>query len=327
MQTKNDVIKAIEELNKSKVICYITNDNPVFSGEIAADVYPIFFDVLEEIGNTDRIDLFIFSQGGDTLVPWKLVNLIRGYTKEFNVLIPFHANSAATLIALGANKVYMTKLADIGPIDPTLTGPFNPKNDNGEVLGLSVEDVIGYYELAKNIMNLKSESSILKTFEMLSNDVNPIALGSIYRSYNQIRILARKLLELHLDAEKDTVLINRVIENLTEKLYNHRHLIVRDEARDIFNEDIIVYPEEELEKLMLNLYRIFRDDMNLGNMKGLNVEFIGQESEKQIEGTHALIESLNTKYRYKTKKIFRKIENEEGDIRIEATDENIGWVK
>lgn len=327
MKTKNDIIKSIEAKNNSKVICYVTNDNPVFNGEIASDIYPAFFEILEDIGNTERIDLFIFSQGGDTLVPWKLVNLIREYANEFNVLIPFHANSAATLIALGANKIYMTKLADIGPIDPTLTGPFNPKNDQSEVLGLSVEDVIGYYELAKNIMNLKSESSILKTFEMLSNNVNPIALGSIYRSYNQIRILARKLLELHLDTEKDTVLINRAIENLTEKLYNHRHLIVRDEARDIFNHEIIVYPDEELEKLILNLYRVIRDDMNLGNMKRLNIQFEGDEPVKEVEGTHALIESLNIKYRYKTKKIFRKIEDDKGNININVSDENIGWVK
>ena len=122
-------------------------------------------------------------------------------------------------------------------------------------------------------------------------------------------------------------LINRVIENLTEKLYNHRHLIVRDEARDIFNHEIIVYPDEELEKLILNLYRVIRDDMNLGNMKGLNIQFEGDESVKEVEGTHALIESLNIKYRYKTKKIFRKIEDDKGNIKINVSDENIGWVK
>lgn len=196
MRTKNDIIKSIEQKNGSKVICYVTNDNPTFNGSIAADVYPIFFEILENIGKTNRIDLFIFSQGGDTLVPWKLVNLIREYTDEFNVLIPFHANSAATLIALGANKIYMTKMSDIGPIDPTLTGPFNPRNKNDEVLGLSVEDVIGYYELSKNIMNLKSEHSTLKTLELLSDKVNPIALGSVYRSYNQIRILAKKTVKI-----------------------------------------------------------------------------------------------------------------------------------
>lgn len=139
--------------------------------------------------------------------------------------------------------------------------------------------------------------------------------------------MQKKLLKLHLDEEKDTVLINRIIENLTEKLYNHGHLIVRDEARDIFNDDIIVYPDEQLEKLILDLYRNIRDDINLGNMKGVNVQFNGNENEKIIEGTHALIESHDIKYRYKTQKIFRRFTNAQGNMEVQVSDEMIGWVK
>ena len=159
--TIKELIKKIEEKNNSNVICYLTNDNTCFNGQIAADTYPMLFEILEDIGKTSRIDLFLFSRGGDVIAPWKFVNLMREYTDEFNVLIPYHANSAATLICLGANKLYMTKLADIGPIDPTLTTPFNPlidcakTNVVGNTLGVSVEDVISYHELAKNILNLK----------------------------------------------------------------------------------------------------------------------------------------------------------------------------
>lgn len=324
MQTKNDIIKAIERTNNSKVICYITNDNPLFTGTIADDIFPIFFEILEKIGKVPRIDLFLYSKGGDILVPWKLVNLIREYCNEFNVLIPYHANSAATLISLGADKIFMTKLADIGPIDPTITCPFNPKDENGQIYGLSVEDVISYYELSKNIMNLNSEHSVLKTFEMLSNHVNPIALGTVYRSYNQIRILAKKLLELHLDSEKDTLLINRIIENLTAKLYNHGHLIVRSEATEIFSENIIIYPDEQLESLILNLYRRIRDDLKLGNAQTLSFNLDEGESTKEIDGTIALIESLNTKYSFQAKKIITKDVNND-KISLNVDDEIIGW--
>lgn len=61
MQTKNDIIKAIERTNNSKVICYITNDNPLFTGTIADDIFPIFFEILEKIGKVPRIDLFLYS--------------------------------------------------------------------------------------------------------------------------------------------------------------------------------------------------------------------------------------------------------------------------
>lgn len=301
--TIKELIKKIEEKNNSNVICYLTNDNTCFNGQIAADTYPMLFEILEDIGKTSRIDLFLFSRGGDVIAPWKFVNLMREYTDEFNVLIPYHANSAATLICLGANKLYMTKLADIGPIDPTLTTPFNPlidcakTNVVGNTLGVSVEDVISYHELAKNILNLKSENSVLKTFEMLSENVNPIALGSIYRSYNQIRSLAHKLLELHLDAEKDVIMINRIIENLTEKLYNHRHMIVRSEAEKIFNKNIIQRPDEELENLIMGLYNEYVKEMHLHEDKR-PANYVGANEKIIIPST--ILESHNIKFSNKT---------------------------
>ncbi|MDY0234652.1 MAG: hypothetical protein RBR71_01285 [Gudongella sp.] len=332
---RKELIKKIEKKNQSKVICYVTNDSPMFNGSIAADIYPLLFEVLEKIGKTNQIDVFLFSHGGDTLVPWKFVNLIREYADTFNVLIPFHANSAATLIALGANSIYMSRLGNIGPIDPTLVTPFNPPANKANpdiknnTLGLSVEDVIGYYELSKNIMNLKSEASVLKTFEMLSQNVNPIALGSIYRSHNQIRSLARKLLEMHLDPEKDIVLINNIIENLTEKLYNHKHLIVRQEAKKILSDKLIKYPDEELENLILDLYQDIKVEMKLHDAKGLEAYIDETKPVNTIDGIVALIESYDIKYSFESKKIITKNPQnpQNGQINYNVKDKTIGWVK
>lgn len=335
MKSENEIIeiiKEIEKVNNSKVICYLTNDSGLFNGSIAADIYPLLFEILEKIGKTERIDLFLFSHGGDTLVAWKFVNLIREYAREFNVLIPFHANSTATLIAIGANKIYMSRLANIGPIDPTLTTPFNPPVNksnpdvNNNSLGLNVEDVIGYYELAKSIMDLKSESSILRTFEMLSQNVNPIALGAIYRSYNQIRSLARKLLELHMDAEKDKVLIDKIIMNLTEKLYNHRHLIVRSEAKQILGDKIIQTPSTELEDLVIKLYLQYKEHMNLHDTTQIR-KLVGKDaSVKTIEGINAIIESSEICYQYSSHKNISVAKNN-GIDKINISDDSLGWVK
>ena len=263
-----DKIREIEELNNSRVICYITNDNHLFTGNIGDDIYIQFYEILEKMGNQERIDLFIYSRGGNTLVPWKLVNILREFTNNFNVLVPFHSNSSATMIALGADKIYMGKMADISPIDPTITSPYNPaipgkEGDPRARLGLSVEDVMSYYELARDTMNLKEETSLLKSFELLSNKVHPIALGNVNRSHNQIRMLAKKLLCLHLDNEGDHLLIEKIIEYLTQKLYNHGHLINRKEAMEILSDRMIEFPNKSLEKRMWELFKLYRDNMML----------------------------------------------------------------
>lgn len=48
------------------------------------------------------------------------------FCSEFEVIIPHKCHSTGTLIALGANKIVMTKQATLGPIDPSVNTPLNP---------------------------------------------------------------------------------------------------------------------------------------------------------------------------------------------------------
>jgi len=345
-----NLINSIEEHNKSKVICYLTNDNSNFSARIESDIYLYFQEILLNIGEQERIDLFLFSMGGNTLVPWKLVNMIRQYAKKFTVLIPYHANSAATLISLGADKIIMGKMGDISPIDPTITTPFNPsipgqENDLRARIGLSVEDVMSYYELAKSTMNLKEESSLLKAFELLSTNINPLALGAVHRSYNQIRTLALKLLKLHLNQKDDYLLINEIIDSLTQKLYNHGHLINRNEALEILSEKIIEIPDNELENFIWQLFNEYKNNMKISEYLDLSLKcknfkpFYSQNdmnSDKiDVEGIIATIQSADIKYEYKKtitlEPALEMISTQQGNvyknIGIRRNDFDQGWIK
>jgi len=147
------IISKIEAQRGSKLLTYVTSDRqPPLSARVALDTIPIFFNHLSKIGNTQKIDLFIFSTGGDTILPWRLVNLIREYCKEFGVLIPYKAHSAATMIALGADEIVMGPLGELSPIDPSIGTPFNPPHPdipNEPKIEIGVEDVFGYINLAK----------------------------------------------------------------------------------------------------------------------------------------------------------------------------------
>ena len=79
----------LEELRKSRLLVYVTGDRQGAETTIGADILPSFANHLDTIGDVEKISLYIFSNGGSTLVGWSLVNLIRNFCKDFEVIIPF----------------------------------------------------------------------------------------------------------------------------------------------------------------------------------------------------------------------------------------------
>ena len=66
------LIRKIEGIRKSRVICYLTSIRQGVYGQMADDVVPEIFDQLLEFkeGSIDKLDLFLCSNGGDSTLPW-----------------------------------------------------------------------------------------------------------------------------------------------------------------------------------------------------------------------------------------------------------------
>ena len=126
--TRIDLIKQIEEERGSTLMCYITGDRQKLETKIADDVIPILYRHLELIGYSNKIDLLLYTKGGDILTPIRIVKLIKNYCSKFSILIPYCAHSAGTLIALGADEIVMHRLGELTPVDPSTTHPFNPRD-------------------------------------------------------------------------------------------------------------------------------------------------------------------------------------------------------
>ncbi|MCK8823766.1 SDH family Clp fold serine proteinase [Fuchsiella alkaliacetigena] len=261
-QDRLEIINKISQQRDSTVICYFTGDRKNISTRIAPDAIKIIYEHLEKNKIKEKIDLFIYTRGGDVLTPWRLVNLIREYSDHFSVLIPFRAYSAGTLICLGANEIIMGKMGELGPIDPTVANAFNPQDPNNPQakIPISVEDVSSYFQLAKQKFKLNNEENLTKVFSYLVDKVHPLALGNVHRNYLLIRSTAEKLLSLHSLGE-DEVLVENIINYLTEKLYAHNYMISRQEAADI--KLPIKYPDSKLESLIWQLYKVYAEDLDL----------------------------------------------------------------
>ncbi|NQV00548.1 MAG: hypothetical protein HQ537_00245 [Parcubacteria group bacterium] len=295
MNTQN-LIKKIEERRDSKVITYVTSDRkgPV-NARIAMDVVPVISGHLRKIGKTEKIDLFLYSTGGDTMVPWRLVSMAREYCKEFSVLISYKAHSAATMISLGADEIIMSDLSELSPIDPSAANIFNPQDPNNpqNKIPISVEDVMAYFDLAKNKFGIKNDEDLTKIFNKFveaNPQIHPLALGNINRTHNLIRILAKRLLKSHQEPINE-VEIDKIVDYFTEKLYSHQYFIGRKEAKEDLGLTTVNSADSDLADLMTELYEEYKKEMELDKTWNPEIEIGDNQAVNKKDYKIAFVES------------------------------------
>jgi hypothetical protein len=262
---RKPTIAEIEKKRSSRVICYLTSDRQNALAILAKDALPVFFNQLRRLGAVERLDVFLFTTGGDTLAAFGLGRLVREFAKWVGVLVPDRCLSAGTLFALGANDVVMTRLGTLSPIDPSITTLLNPTVEGPvpgqrQPLPVSVESVAGFRSLLQEEWHVKGEKANAEVFRVLADRVHPLALGDVYRSRQQIERLAHQLLAGH---RKDEQSFEVIIETLTRGLGSHDYPISRSEARSLLGGQI--HPDDqELEESVWRLYEDFRKELDLG---------------------------------------------------------------
>ena len=65
----------------------------------------------------EEMDLVIDSHGGSIHAAYQVIELLRLHTKRINACVPLYAKSAATLLCLGAEEIFVDELAQLGPLD------------------------------------------------------------------------------------------------------------------------------------------------------------------------------------------------------------------
>jgi hypothetical protein len=271
---------------------------------LAGDHLPVFHELLRKIGKVKSLDLWLYTRGGDMNVPWPLINAMRSYADKVNILVPFRAHSAGTLIGLGADEIVMSPSAELSPVDPTTANQFNPRDPNNpqSVLGISVEEVTAFIDMAKETIGIEGSAnvvSILQTLTTGEHGVSPIALGNVHRTYTQIREVSKKLLGLHIDLSKEEDRVSSIIDKLTKKLYSHLHVINRTEARDIIGLDVVdATPDEDT--LIWKLYEDYAAELQINTQFKIRGVLTSQlEQELIIKG--GFIETINDSFVYTSK--------------------------
>jgi len=313
IENRRKIIKKIQDKRDSKVICYFLGDRPSLETKVHPEVLPLFYKLLKNVAEekVKKIDVFLYGTGGLTNAAWGISNLLNEFANHYNVFIPFKALSALTLIALGAKEIIMTELGQLSPIDPSVNSPYNPevpnqpKGPQRKLLPVPVEDSIAFLDLAKNEAKVEKEEELVKIFLSLSERVHPLALGNVYRSREQIKMLSDKLLAKNIPDQK---IRESIINTLTKELYSHDYIISRSEAENLIG--LQIKHDPEIEDLISSLYYEYEKITEIGISYNPEIEFQKAKEEDNngiLEYQRAFVEDDKQCFCYMSKRKFTEV--------------------
>lgn len=256
--TRKSLIEELEELRGSRVLTYVTSDRGPAAAQMANDAVRVIYDHVRRIGQVEKLDLSIYSRGGDINVPWRIASALRSVAESWGILVPHSANSAATLLALGADEMVLGPQAELGPIDPTLGLQRGGETAIQETVG--VEDVMAYLTFVRERAGLSDQAALANSLAKLAERIDPVALGSIYRTHAHIREVAGRMLKSRKEPITEQA-ATAIIETLAERVYAHGHAISGREAKDMGLP--VTLAEGKVDELMWNLLADYEAEMKI----------------------------------------------------------------
>lgn len=252
-----ELYRQIEEVRERPLIIYVTSSrSDGGGGRMGSDVIPMFCEQILRIPTSaHEVDVLIVSEGGDPIVSWRIISMLRERFDNIGVLLPYHAYSAATLLALGADEIIMHPFSNLGPVDPQLHVEKNNEG-NREGLDFAAEDLSHFIEFVQADVGITDQEQKERAFELLCKEVGTVPIGAAKRSSNLALSLGEKLLSLHMDDQNK---VRAISEALNKSFYHHGYPVGRAEAKKI-GLPIIEAPDN-LETLIWNIWTDLEEEM------------------------------------------------------------------
>lgn len=248
--TRTNLIKYLEDHFESNVILFFTSSrHPVAIGNEDTDVIET---ILQKFDRNKKTILVLNSPGGSAVAAERIINGFRTYSpKGFEVIVPHAAKSAATMICLGADKIYMSKTSELGAIDPQVI--IKTHDDRHEYRGAYFL-VEGYNTLFSNA--IKQDQGSIQPYLQQLNHYDHRDIIEWERAIKLGDDIVIRLLESGMLRGMSQEDIKDKIKPFTdpEKTLTHSRPIFIDEARScgIAVEEINI--ESELWKTLWELY-------------------------------------------------------------------------
>lgn len=239
------VISKFEQTFGAPLITYWNNSR----GSVCDHDVIVFHELLERIGEQERLFLFIKSDGGSGKASLRIVNLIRQYCKELIALVPLECASAATMIAIGANEIQMGPMAYLSAVDTSLIHELSPINRENNRVSVSLDELSRAVKLWQN-----ENKEGINPYKHLFEYVHPLVIGAVDRAESLSIMLCNEILSHHIADEQKALNIATV---LNSKYPSHGYPILQKEAQKIGINATLMAKKEH--SLLLDLNELYSE--------------------------------------------------------------------
>lgn len=269
-QERKALYQEFTSIRGCPVITYITSGRQNALGNIAQDAIRQFIKQLDLFDEKPQnIDLIINSYGGDGLTSWRLITMLREYLGDngkITCFVPHYAFSAATLIAVGCDEIFLHPLASLGPVDPQIT--VNKKDGPQQ---FAYEDVSAYTSFLKEEAGITEQREKVELLSQLVTQIDPSIIGASKRASMQSITMAEKLLKLHMtgsEAQNAEV----IAQKLSKNYFSHGHAVSKHEAKDLGLK--ISDTNSTIETIIWNIYKDFEIEMKMCQVFDPTAEYL-----------------------------------------------------
>jgi hypothetical protein len=243
--------KKIEAHRKRPLIVYVTSKRRGAEAQMSTDALPQIIEQIDSLPTkSTAVDFLIASYGGDPMVAWRIMTLLRQRVDQVSVMIPQSAYSAATLLAFGADEIVMHPNGHLGPVDMQIPIP----GVGGQTKTFSTEDISAFLDFVRDTLKITDQEHVRALFELICKEVGTVGIGITARSSKLAVDLSEGLLAEHMkDKDETGAKVRSIIESMSRKFQSHAYPVNRKEALEIglpVNKD----RDKTLEKLMWNAW-------------------------------------------------------------------------
>ncbi len=313
IQYTQKIIEKIQEKLQAPLLCYWTSTN----GSVCNNDTVALRELLELLGYGNKLYYFVKSDGGNGKASLRIVNLIRECFSEIVALVPLNAESAATMLVLGANEILMGPLAYLTAIDTSVVHDLSPVDKDNDLVR------VGQNELQRIIGLWNKENGEYKKnpYDTLFQYIHPLVIGSVDRASSLSTMLCEDILSYHM---KDEEKMKKISDILNNRYPSHGYPIVLREAQKIgLNAKKL---DVQLEKMLLELNELYSemgqhcrtdyDEMNYHDNEILNIhEGYGMQIYYQVDKDWHFRQSDRTWVYTNEKSCWKKCSIENGKVK------------
>jgi len=228
-----ELYKKIEEHRKRPLISYVTSKRAGVVASMATDALPCIIEQIDSLPQDSKnVDFLIVSYGGDPMVAWRILTLLRqrlGEDGNVAVLIPQSAYSAATLVAFGANNIVIHPNGHLGPVDMQIS----TTDETGVGRIFSTEDITAFLDFVRDTLRITDQEHVRMLFELTCKEVGSLGIGFTARSSKLAVDLGERLLGMHMKGEDARAKLRSIVESMSRKFHSHAYPVSRTEALEL----------------------------------------------------------------------------------------------